>query len=462
MLLVKIPPVCVNEQHYILDIMLGEFLGLPFRVEEYDKPDIKIIKTDGSSCLTLNADFFHQAHSGWLKSSSMPELPVKFWHPGQLGLDDKLVDSSVPVLYGQPGIDEEQEGLHLKIDLFGSSFFMLSRYEEVITQIRDVHERFPASASIAYKAGFLDRPVVNEYLEIFWACIRTLWPELSRRKRNYRRLISCDVDHPYDLVGYSIKRTLRRVVARLARDKNPKLALFDGLNYIFKKFGSDHFDEYRNNIDWIMAVNQEAGNRVAFYFIPEQTNLKYDNANEIRTGKISRLLSHIVDSGHEVGFHPGYDTYVCPERFRQSAEALYEVCTRQNIDTSSLGGRQHYLRYDISKTPMLWQENGFIYDSTLGYADMPGFRAGVCYEYSMYSLPDREKMNLKQRPLIIMEGQIISKQLEGLGFGNDAMSRFEYFKSVCQKYSGDFTLLWHNSFFSDKNSKSFYASLIYT
>ena len=43
---------------------------------------------------------------------------------------------------------------------------MLSRYEELITKDRDQHNRFPATASVAFKAGFLDRPIVSEYLEI--------------------------------------------------------------------------------------------------------------------------------------------------------------------------------------------------------------------------------------------------------------------------------------------------------
>jgi len=459
-LLVQIPKVCIREQHYILDIMIGEFLGLPFRVEEYDKSNINIRRPGSSSSISLNADFFHRAHKEWLGKSTMPVLPMKFWVPVSHRFNRKLAEISVPVIYGQAGMEENYNCIHMNLDIFGSSFFMLTRYEELITPERDEHDRFPASSSVAYNAGFLDKPVVNQYLDILWACIQTLWPDMERKERKFRKLISCDIDQPFDLAGRSLKRTLLRVCARLIRDHNPELVIRDGLNYIFKRFGSDYFDEYRRNIDWIMTVNQKAGNKVAFYFIPIQTDTQFDNVDDIRTGKNQDLLRQIAGAGHEIGFHPGYETYHCSEKFTQSAQALREACRNLNIDIASMGGRQHYMRYDIARTPDYWQENGFIYDSTLGYPDKPGFRAGVCYEYTMYSLVRRKKMNLRQRPLIIMEASILSDEFEGLGFTHLAMERFDYFKNKCKEHSGDFTLLWHNSFFHKKSSKSFYVNVI--
>ncbi|MBE0471668.1 MAG: polysaccharide deacetylase family protein [Methyloprofundus sp.] len=467
MLTIKIPNLCQSEQRYALDILLGEFLGLVFEVETYAGDVIEITRPgdfdDGASSsakLTLDASFFHQAHQAWLKPESMPVLPLATWTPADDGINANLVEPSVPVLFGQPGLVKNGEHLHLNLDILGSAFFMLSRYEELITKDRDNHDRFPATASVAYKVGFLDRPIVNEYLEILWQCLHQLWPDLKRKEREFRKLISCDVDHPFDLVGYSLKRTILRVGARLIRDKNPKLAIFDGLNYVFKKFGSDTFDEYRNNIDWMMKVNDKAGNKVAFYFIPLQTDKNREDPNDIRSEKISTLLKHIVDSGHEIGIHPGYKTYKFPNNFKESAKILKEACKNKGIDTSNLGGRQHYLRYDVSQTPQLWRDNGFPYDSSLGYADKAGFRCGVCYEYTMYDLMSRQKLQHKQRPLIVMECTIIGQAYEGLGYSQSSMQRFGYFKGICQKFNGDYALLWHNSYLTFKCAKSHYVKAL--
>lgn len=458
---VKIPNICQNEQRYALDILLGEFLGLAFEVQTYDGEVIEITKpggSDDSAKLTLDASFFHQAHSVWLKLESMPVLPLATWKPSDDDIRANLVEPTVPVLYGQlctdgqphssgyKGLVKNGDHFHLNLDIFGSAFFMLSRYEELITKDRDNHDRFPATASVAYKAGFLDRPIVNEYLEILWQCLQQLWPDLERKERQFRKLVSCDVDLPFDLAGNSLKRTIIRVGSRLLRTKSIKLALYDGLNYVFKRFGSDRFDEFRNNIDWMMAVNNEAGNKVAFYFIPTQTDVKLDEPFDLRSEKMARLIEHIVNSGHEVGFHPGYNTYKFAENFAKSAQVLKEVCLEQTIDTANLGGRQHFLRYDVSITPKLWQENGFAYDSTLGFADHAGFRCGVCYEYTMYDLVERAKMRLKQRPLIFMEVTGLSKQYMGLNVKNGEFSDYiDRLRSMVKQYNGDFTLLWHNN-----------------
>jgi hypothetical protein len=465
-LLVKIPNNSQEELKYSLNILLGEFFGLEFEVEVYNGDVIEITSPGDSgessnlAKLTLDASFFHKAHLAWLKSESMPVLPLANWTPVDDGINANLVEPSVPVLYGQPGLVKTENHIHLNLDVFGSAFFMLSRYEELITPDRDKHDRFPSWASTAYKANFLDRPIVNEYLEILWFCMQALWPDLIRKKREFRNLISCDVDHPFDLVGHSLKKTILRVGARLIRDKNPKLALFDSLNYIFKKFDSDRFDEYRNNIDWIMKVNSVMGNKVAFYFIPIQTNASKEDPNDVRSPKISKLLKHIVDSGHEIGFHPGYDTYKFPENFKKSANALKEAFKKERIEFSNIGGRQHYLRYNVVTTPQLWESNGLTYDTSLSFADKAGFRTGVCYEYTMFNLVSRRKMKLKQRPLIVMESSIIASGYEGIGYSVEAINRFEYFANTCRIFKGNFTLLWHNSNFESKMSKSFYLSAL--
>ncbi len=459
-LIISIPNFAKIEQRYALDILLGEFLGLAFEVDTYDGDYIEITDINDSKKLTLDTSFFKKAHGSWLKNNSMPTLPLNLWNPSDDSIDANLVHQTLPILYGKPGIIKKGSHWHINVDIFGSAFFMLSRYEELIVSDRDGHNRFPATASVAYKANFLDRPVINEYLEILWACLSQLWPGLQRKERQFRKLISCDVDHPMDHAGYSLKRTILRVGARLLRDKKPKLALYDGLNYGFKKFGLDCFDEYRNNIDWIMKVNDQVGNKVAFYFIPIQTDKEREDPNDVRNPKVSALLKHIVDSGHEVGFHPGYKTYKDPENFQRSADALHEACQNESIRSSGLGGRQHYLMYDISQTPQLWEEYGFLYESSLSFADQAGFRCGVCYEYSMYDLVGRKKMALKQRPLVAMECTIIAKGYESLGCGDEAQSRFQHLKSACQLFNGDYTLLWHNSYLYSKKLRKLYESSI--
>jgi len=59
---------------------------------------------------------------------------------------------------------------------------MLTRYEEVVKSVKDEHERFPARASLAYREGFLMRPIVNEYLGFCGGPLRSFGLDLSVKK----------------------------------------------------------------------------------------------------------------------------------------------------------------------------------------------------------------------------------------------------------------------------------------
>lgn len=446
MLKIKIPNLCPNEQHYALDILLGEFLGLAFEVDTNDGDVIEITRlvgSDNSSKLTLDASFFHQAHQAWLKPESMAVLPLVTWTPAVEGINANLVEPSVPVLYGQPGLVKNGEHRHLNLDIFGSAFFMLSRYEELITKDRDNHDRFPATASIAYKVGFLDRPIVNEYLEILWACLHQLWPDLNRKERKAFNFITCDTDWPFDPAVYSLKPAIKKVARLLIKDKKPIASLQAGLTYLAAKLGLKVKDNYRDSISWMMDVNEAEDNRVAFYFITHNTT-KLDTAEDFDSPRMRALFREIASRGHEIGLHPGYETYNNPENFAKTANELKRVLQEENITQYPLGGRQHFLRWDTAQTPFLWEKNGMAYDSTLSFADKTGFRCGVCYEFTMYDLLNRKPFKLKQRPLIVMECTIIAPRYEGLGYTEQAIQRFAYFKKVCHQFNGTFNLLWHN------------------
>ena len=192
-----------------------------------------------------------------------------------------------------------------------------------------------------------------------------------------------------------------------------------------------------------MDVNERYGNTVTFYFIPLQTNTRFDENYKVSDEKIKKLILDINQRGHKIGIHPGYDTYNDENTFTNSVN-FFQSALADDVQIGRLESRQHYLRFDIQKTPLLMESNSVVCDSTLGFAERSGFRAGVCYEYSMYDLTNRRKLNLRQLPLIIMDVTLIS--YEGLGFNESAIQdRIRKFEGIVKRYEGALTILWHNS-----------------
>ncbi|MGL5109561.1 MAG: polysaccharide deacetylase family protein [Vibrio ordalii] len=456
---VCIPDYCVSELRYSLDILLGEFLGLTFQTEVTASELITITQSGSEKELILDSSFFQQAFSAWLKPQSMPQLPLQYWTPSEDDIVATLVEPSLPVLYGKPGIIKTEKSLTLNVDIFGIAFFMLSRYEELVILERDIHHRFPATASVAFSENFLERPLVDEYVEILWNCLIELWPGLVRKERVAINSITCDVDWPFDPAIYSLKPAIRKMARLLFKEYKLNLTFQTAFSFVRYKLGFEVKDRYREAISWIMDVNEKVGNRVAFYFITHSIS-ELDSSEDFNSDRMRLLLREIVARGHEIGIHPGYETYRDANNFSNSINAFKKFMKEENIKQEYIGGRQHFLRWDMSKTPHLWEENGLDYDSSLAYAETVGFRCGTCHDYNLYDLINRKKFKLKQRPLAVMECSIISKTYEGLGYSEAAFSRFKKIKLITRSYNGRFTLLWHNSHFENRLDKEFYMELI--
>lgn len=444
---IKIRNTFKNEQVYALDVLLSEFLGLNFEVETYDGDFIEITRSGNyggsshSAKLTLDASFFYKANQNWLEHKFMPFLPLPTWTPGDDGIKANLVLPNIPILYGSPGLVNNNNHIHLNLDIFGSAFFMLSRYEEVITKDRDEHGRFPAYLSHAYKNNYLNRPIIDEYVEILWACLSQLWPDLKRKHYQSKTFITCDVDQPYDCTVETFSKLIKVCAGDLIKRRSLTEMLKRINCYLFNKLGIYKFD--RNyTFDFYMDICEQAGLKAAFYFLPsskEPTNGCY----EIKDKKIINLIKKIDARGHEIGIHGSYQTYQDKEKILQQKIIVEETLKKVGIKQKIRGNRQHYLRWDSAVTPDYLDAADFEYDTSGSYADHVGFRYGTCKKFSMWGWQNKKKLNLKQQPLIVMECSVTNHM--GLEYTHDAFKVMQDLKQKCQLFRGTFALLWHNS-----------------
>lgn len=121
----------------------------------------------------------------------------------------------------------------------------------------------------------------------------------------------------------------------------------------------------------------------------------------------------------------------------------------------------HYLRWEQPTTLRAWAEAGMDYDSSLGYADRPGFRCGTCFEYPAFDPVLDKALNLRVRPLIAMECTLLDKSYLGL---NESLGQEKLYqlKKACAAVGGCFTLLWHNSYLNDSALRRMYLGAIRT
>ncbi len=356
---------------------------------------------------------------------------------GSLSLDTDRIPVLFPVGTETNLLVEQREDktIHFNIDLAATIFFMLSRWEETIIPARDSHDRFPAAASVAYRQGFLDRPIVDEYAMILREWLHELVPGWKAPKSQFRVFLSHDMDHP--ILWRSFGQAMRTSAGDIIKRRKLNKAYQSLTGYIHTKLDwncDSHVIAWRK----LMQLSEQHSLHSAFYFMASSGGHR-DEGYDPRRIPYQTMIYETLERGHEVGFHPGYSTYNDFRRFSEEKSRLEETLNNQ-----IRGGRQHYLRFRVPDTWRYWEAAGLKYDSTLGYADSAGFRCGTCHSFPIYDCIQDKQLNIFEIPLIVQDGTLKDTEYMSLQV-DDGKQLIIRLASRCKAVGGTFTLLWHSS-----------------
>jgi hypothetical protein len=252
------------------------------------------------------------------------------------------------------------------------------------------------------------------------------------KTKNYQLILTHDVDIVYK---YKNKISmLRELIGDIIKRKSLKLfaqTLKKQIKFISRK-EKDPFDTY----DYLMDISEKVGVK-SYFFLHSSTSAKQDVNNDKFLKEISQK---ILKRGHYLGYHPSYNAYNDFELFIKDKEKIENI-----IEQKLTVGRAHFLRFEIPTTWQIWENANMQWDSSLSYADKEGFRCGVCYPYSVFNIISRKKLNLKERPLIVMEGSFTTYQDTT---PQDMEEKIKLLMKKVKKYDGEFVFLWHNSSFN--------------
>lgn len=434
-----------SRYRYVLDYVLAERLGLA-DVEVCVDPEHYLLRHRGQA-LRLPNLFLSQAAPIWGQARSMDLAPQHGVPP----LDYPFSAPAATLDAREGGSGSRRQ---MTADVFGSIFFVLTRYDEWVLPARDALARFPATESFLYKAGLLERPVVDEWIDDLASFIPADWPRARAGRGSGGVRISCDVDWPFAKEQISLPRALLQAAAALGRSPGRAPGMLG--RWARARILGYQQDEFRETLDWIMDTNERVGNRVTFYFIPRATSVRYDNHLRFDTAPVQDLLRQIHSRGHELGVHPGFATATSGKAFRQSVDAFRRHLDRAGISLDSIGGRQHYLRWDARHTAYYYERNGLAHDSTLGFAQAPGFRCGTSHEHRLFDLERNRMLDLVERPLVVMESALLASS----GRGERAHATLAALKHRCLRHKGRFGLLWHNTELGDERMRELYRFAI--
>lgn len=315
----------------------------------------------------------------------------------------------------------------IPFDIFAASFYLITRYEEYLPHVKDIHERFTAEQSLAFKNDFLEKPVVDIWAYKLLEKLQERFPNYNYLKRDYEFISTIDVDNAY---AYKYKSFVRTAGGFLNDFFRFRLSAFWNRFVVLVNIKRDPY----NTFSKILKLKKEYKVKTIFFFLVSNYTTFDTNVSPAKN-KFRLLIKEMVDYAR-VGLHPSYFTMNDAALVKREKEQL-ESITNMSIKRS----RQHYLRFSLPETYQNLIDLEITEDYSMGYASHVGFRASTCTPFYFYDLDFEIQTPLKIVPFALMDTtlndymQLTPKQ--SLGKINDL-------KKEVKAVNGLFVTLFHN------------------
>jgi len=376
---------------------------------------------------------------------SLPRLPLQ-----------KI--EGVPLLFGQPDISwrpgrDGVRRLFIKADIIASAYFLLTRYEEIVRRkVRDQHGRFPGNESLPYRAGFLRRPIVEEYGALLRKWLRDTGVELPMQGKKSRIVLTHDVDSPY--ISSSVKSLLFNTTQYLLNEPKKFFIPIGSLIGICQ----DPYD----NFSWISHQDNSlklalGTKQVESIYFMMASKLGYkDGFYRIDSPRIKRLMKYLAETGAKIGLHSSYAAGIEPKQI-----VWEKIALERAFGKKVTANRHHFLCWREPEHVSALEQAGITDDYTLCYADQPGFRLGVCHPVRYFDPVARRLTKINVHPLTVMDCTLEAKRYLNLPCREAKRVCYELIKKIKQ-HDGEFVILWHNTEFSKPYHQALYKYILKT
>ncbi len=165
-------------------------------------------------------------------------------------------------------------------------------------------------------------------------------------------------------------------------------------------------------------------------------------------GDLAEWTPVLQEHGCELGVH-GLDAWHNAEKGREERSRIEAVA-----DQPEIGIRMHWLLHS-EETPSVLEQAGYSYDSTCGYNETPGYRAGTGQVFRPLGVK-----KLLELPMHIQDGALFFHDRLNLP-EPEADQRCQVMIGHALRHGGVLTLLWHDrSHGPERFWGEFYAALV--
>lgn len=413
------------EIKYVLHVLLNENLNFAdYEVILKEEADF-VFTTDEGSITIANCFFSGNIHTLYNKEK-LPQSVKKTNFEGH----------EIVSLYhrGDGSIAHSGANIILNCDIIGSSYFLLTQWESTIGG-SDHLGRYDYHSSSIKRFDLYKTPVVNQYILFLQHLLGKIGIKTERHK--YKPIFSSDIDC---ITKYS---SLRNLLGGLRHRKELSV-----IREYFQSRNNKEEDPYYS-FPYLFGQLGKKGIDSVFYFMTEDTDSLDTKDYDLKEDAIQKIVEHMKESNYKMGLHPGINSWRNINAIKSQRDKLQTA-----FSTEIKHARQHYLRYDTTQTWSHYQEVGLSTDSSVQFTEGQGFAAGMCTPYSLYDITNRQRLNVKEVPLIYMKKKNYVKDVE---------AEFEKAKSIidiAKKYNGEFMILFHNADLETENERKLFENVL--
>jgi hypothetical protein len=393
---------------YIAGIILGDILGLHWDIVD-DKRRLGKHPVINYSDEKISGSFRIDPHGLLLEEGIAPkEINVSEW-------------KGLPVFF------QTNSGSDLPFDIFAASFFLISRYEEYLGHDRDQHGRFKAESSVAFRNGFLKKPVIDLWAREFARVLLRKFQTLTFRRNEFRPIVTFDIDEPFAYLGKNLLSSLGGFFRDMASGDG-----HSGERYrIVVKGEKDPFEVF----DYISGSIERFRTETRFFF-PVGDHSRFDKYPSWKNEDYRKLI-HRIAGKYPVGLHPSYHAS------GNESLTVTELNRLRNVLGSEISmSRFHLVRLQMPGSYRGIMSAGLREDYSMGYPEECGFRAGIARPFSYYDLPGDKPTDLKVVPFQVMDTALIST---GKADKNAPKEMIRDLLDETRKAGGTFVSIWHNT-----------------
>jgi hypothetical protein len=319
------------------------------------------------------------------------------------------------------------------------AFAHLARVEEAGPFEPDEHGRFPAVASsLAPGEAPVDALVqpVRDALRAGGVEPHTDYPGGAR----FAVALTHDIDTPWRWSGRGVLGAGARLKAavfggRLAEARREAAGL--AMAPVHRVRGSDPNWSFAR----VAELERRHGWTSSSYVLAAHRDPHDGAAPATYAARRAELVRGLLEQGDEVGLHASYTAAEEPA-----------ALAAERVDLEALAGRRlrglrfHYLRMRWPDVVRTLDDLGLAYDTSLGYAERPGPRAGFSFPFPPWDLRREQPARFLELPLVLMDATLDEERYLGLT-PDEGRRAVDQVLDALAAVGGCAAVLWHNDRF---------------